>query len=230
MLKKQEIRENRYKLCNAAIAFMDILGSGNMIKRDSEEYLNKVHKAYENTILEYSEFINGKFEMPKIKIFSDNIALAVVVGDGELHKMAQLIIAAAAFQLSFLAQGILLRGGVTYGDFFIDEIMVSGNGLLDAYELESEKAVSPKIIIGDVFAEDFKDSLSPHLRDLIANDNEDGKYFINFASKSFFKDENDRKKIINEFLNDIQEKLKKENDEEIINKLEWLEQYLLKSL
>lgn len=230
MQKEQKVRENRYKLCNAVIAFMDILGSKDMIKKDSEEYLNRVHKTYEKTIYEYSKLINGKFEMPKIKIFSDNIVLAVVVGDGELHKMAQLIIAAAVFQLSFLEHKLLLRGGITYGDFFVDEIMISGNGVLDAYELESHYAVSPRIIISDDFAEDFKDSLPLDLRDLITNDDEDEKYFINFASRLFFKDQNDRKKLINKFLEDIQEKLKKENDEKIINKLEWLKRYLLKSL
>ncbi len=66
----QRKRENRYKRV-----------SWNLRRYEKSEEYN-MHKTYEKTIYEYSKLINGKDA--KIKILK--YCLAVVVGDGELHK------------------------------------------------------------------------------------------------------------------------------------------------
>ena len=52
-------------------------------------------------------------------------------------------------QWLFLGRKILLRGGITLGDLFIDDTFVWGAALLAAYNIESSIALYPRVIIDD---------------------------------------------------------------------------------
>lgn len=45
--------------------------------------------------------------------------------------------------------GWLVRGGITIGDFYIDDMFVWGAALVKAYELEEKIAVYPRVILDE---------------------------------------------------------------------------------
>jgi hypothetical protein len=50
-------------------------------------------------------------------------------------------------QAELIGEGVLLRGGVTFGDIFVDGETAFGPALIRAYELESEVAGAPRVIV-----------------------------------------------------------------------------------
>lgn len=133
-----------------AIAFIDMLGSTARIQsKGSEEALNSIYRVYDQMI---NVYCTGEISVENIKMraFSDNIIIARPIGDNEKEKaygLNQMIALAAGFQLCSLLNGWLSRGGITIGKLFVDDIMVWGEGLVQAYQLESKSAIFPRIVI-----------------------------------------------------------------------------------
>jgi hypothetical protein len=50
-------------------------------------------------------------------------------------------------QAELIADGVLLRGSITFGDIFIDDKTVFGPALIRAYELEDQVSIAPRIIV-----------------------------------------------------------------------------------
>ena len=142
-----------YKTSEYVVAFIDILGSSDAIKKDADNSLNVVHRAYEKAIEEYEglfENISGhRIKKPISKIFSDNIVVAIQYSQEKYKRSAFLATAmiSAMNQIEFLNHGWLTRGGIAAGSFFCDEIMVWGKALVSAYELENKVAVYPRVVI-----------------------------------------------------------------------------------
>jgi len=124
----------------------------------------------------------------KFRIFTDNIIIAVpVTTSSDLEEELGIVITSLAeFQLHLARNGYFVRGGVSYGPFVMDEDVTFGGALLDAYQLESQKAVFPRIVFSENLAQVIKHHLgfytnsykSPHngylLRDV------DGVIFLNY--------------------------------------------------
>ncbi len=156
---------------NRLIAFIDILGFKEIV-RSSETDDSKIELLY--SVLEYLK----KWEVPKnwnlrlVEIeedaqkkgvenfdirgktnstsFSDSIVVSVRV-DNNINEMASTLIANLAFIGAVLFEkGILLRGGITIGNLIHNENgTVFGQGLIDAYQLESNNAKFPRIILSN---------------------------------------------------------------------------------
>jgi len=82
--------------------------------------------------------------------FSDSIVVSVKVNNN-VNEMATTLIANLAYIGAFLLEeGILFRGGLTIGNLVHNENgTVFGQGLIDAYKLESNNAKYPRIILSD---------------------------------------------------------------------------------
>ena len=132
------------------IAFIDLLGSRKKILNDNNgSYFNQVRGLYNDIILMLNEM-----DAPNIKskIFSDNIVFARKITNSNEVKIAnlhQMISIAAMFQLYSIIKGnCMVKGGIVFGEFYIDDIMVWSKGLVEAYELESHiEHTSPTIHI-----------------------------------------------------------------------------------
>jgi len=46
-----------------------------------------------------------------------------------------------------MTKGFFLRGGISTGSYFADDNMIFSKGLVNAYQLESKKAIYPRVII-----------------------------------------------------------------------------------
>jgi len=59
-------------------------------------------------------------------------------------------------QGELLNQGILLRGGIAYGDIYFNKNQIYGPALNQAYELEAKYAVYPRIVLAPVLFKETK--------------------------------------------------------------------------
>lgn len=215
--------EQKYRTKPAVVAFIDVLGSSEAIKNNANESLNAIHIAYDETIIQFKKYHSKHMNEPKVDIFSDNIILSnEIVEDMEERAFVSIIFFSALLQLNMWINNLLVRGGISYGDFFSDEKMIWGNALIEAYKLEGQIAIYPRIIVEPEIAEIIKALMKPEKGRLLCEDF-DGNYFVDpFGIK--------RKEIglylIDQFINDNAIRLKNsQGNLKIYQKINWLQQY-----
>lgn len=184
------------KLKTHLTIYLDILGlREQMISvkadvRQSEKLFLSYRKALINalTLLEPSKSEGNDLPPPwEHKIFTDNVVLAVSVdswhGEPEFGTACS---RAAAFQLSLALDGWFVRGGMSLGPLFIDDRIVFGPGLVEAYELESQIARDPRIVLSPEVSKLIKSHLRFYTEPFEAPQNgyilldTDGRPFLNY--------------------------------------------------
>jgi hypothetical protein len=157
------------------VAFYDILGWRAEI--ESADADQKKIGDLRRLILQHSRMSRLPVESPvNVSTFSDNIVISSIphkdVTPYFLREMA-------GIQLMTASMGFLLRGGIAVGDIIHDEEVVFGPALNRAYELESNVAVYPRIVvdesvlrIGEIAGFDFV---------------ENGVHFLDPFTSSFFE-------------------------------------------
>lgn len=140
-----------YKTSNYIIAYLDILGAKQMICNDDNfDFLNHLNMFMEDAIQESGGGVFHKKEKIFVKIFSDNILLAIELKENDEekdHKMAVLFNTVANIYNEILRYGYLLRGAIIEGEFFYNDIIVYGKGLVEAVQLEEKVADVPRILV-----------------------------------------------------------------------------------
>jgi hypothetical protein len=177
---------------------MDILGYREMIETsekegEQQELLTKLHKVLadargflENThpdIVEIYQYIEDDFAL---KAFTDNIVIGWPIEDDAESETGVAFSKLAQFQFSMAIEGFFVRGAVSIGLAYIDEIAVFGNALTQAYVGEATLARDPRIILMPSMAKAVKQHLkyydsatwAPQTRDLLCDS--DGQWFINY--------------------------------------------------
>ncbi|WP_421353344.1 hypothetical protein [Aeromonas veronii] len=179
--------------------FMDVLGFSNIIttsaNTDSEH--DVFYKFYETStkILDEIKKLSEPYFLLKVKIFSDNILLAApwYTNEGE-NEFGLIVEAIQRYQLAMALNGYFIRGGLSVGKLFIDDSMIYGKALLDAYNLESKIASDPKVVISDEAFEIFKThtryyanpEYSPQNSDIVVDADKRG--FINYLQALILED------------------------------------------
>ena len=145
-----QIPKTELKPENYFIAYLDILGGANKILNDKDnKFLNYLNMLYEDVL----EEANGFYSNDKntiVRIFSDNILLAIKTEKNEANrkeKIQRFINTISNIYNEALRDGYLLRGALIEGDFFHSKIFVYGKGLVEAVKLEEEIAIYPRIIV-----------------------------------------------------------------------------------
>jgi len=129
------------------IAYVDFLGTKNAMSSDNSE-----------KILECVKFLYDMIKQDKcdmhlndceVRTFSDNILLALPVDtNNNEEKLVKLIIALCRFQfLSLYRYQLLMRGSVSIGKMYIDDSIVWGEGLVNAYTKGDYEGKPPCISI-----------------------------------------------------------------------------------
>ena len=133
------------------VTFIDILGFKELVKRESAEsignMLGRLEKVTDSG--EYERLVMGR----RTIAFSDAIvrasALQTPSGDAArygilFHELLNLVHA----QVDLIVyHGVFLRGAVSIGLAFQEGTVIYGEGVIRAYETESELAIFPRIII-----------------------------------------------------------------------------------
>ena len=143
-----KMRYPQTQLCTSkyCIAYLDILGSKNLIDNDkNNEFLNYLNMLCGDALLEVS---SNKDIF--IKIFSDNILLAVSTEceiQTRKERIEALINRVGNIQNEILRYGYLVRGAIVEGDFFHNDVIVYGKALIKAVTDEEQTAIYPRVIV-----------------------------------------------------------------------------------
>lgn len=171
--------------------FMDVLGFSEMISSSSNqqnehELFRQYYEVTSRMIARLSEHTE-RGSVLSMKVFSDNIVLAVpwFSTDGE-SEFGFILTALREYQLSMALNGYFIRGGISVGNLFVDDNMIYGKALLDAYTLESKIANDPKIILSNEVLEIVRShtqfyanpEYAPQNSDVVIDT--DNKGFINY--------------------------------------------------
>lgn len=205
----------KYKTSNYIIAYLDMLGAKQIICNDNDfDFLNHLNMFMEDAIEESGGGIFSKKEEIFVKIFSDNILLAIESKENDKQrddKIVTLFNTVANIYNEILRYGYLMRGAIVEGEFFHNDIIVYGKGLVEAVHLEEKTADVPRILV----RAKVNDAHSCYY----LMQDEDDELFLNiFHLCDAFDDIN--------FKISLLEMLKKhKNDEKIKTKIMWMIKY-----
>ncbi|AWP28105.1 hypothetical protein [Paenibacillus sp. Cedars] len=241
---------------NKLVAFIDILGFSNLVKesetndskaqmllsslKDIESFIKREEELYQ-----FSEDV-GNNTVSKLKVnytqFSDSIILStdIVVPeiDGlkfhNINNIMNMCSLLSYLQARFLNEGVLLRGGLTWGPIFHEKNICFGPAFIKAYLLENQLASTPRIVIDPniisltLIPTEYEDyDLYPYLMEntfkgnMFLEDESDGHYFINFMLLKTFK--NNAESVleqINRSINGMNAQDKEQK--KIIEKRQWV--------
>jgi len=147
------------------VAFLDVLGFKSMLYEFEEEALEQKNEADKKLVSKKAtDFVNVFKDVTNLMdtfdcnyyLFSDNICLTV-----DPHHNRSLIVD-ILFTISnlfrkFSQMGYFLRGGIDYGLMLDEKSIAMGVPLANAYIMESEKAIFPRVIMSDRFIEFIND-------------------------------------------------------------------------
>jgi hypothetical protein len=136
------------------VVFYDILGWRSQIGQAGTDP-NKIGNL-RRMILRLSRMLAVQREnvVPEIRFttFSDNVVISQPSGS----LTSFLLFTLGYFQFGSATAGLMVRGGVTIGDIIHDEHTVFGPALNRAYELESQVADVPRIVLDPDLVEELK--------------------------------------------------------------------------
>jgi hypothetical protein len=189
------------KMLPSFVCYADILGYSDLSKKSiqsgkGEQFLkhlgNALSTAYKHVRENAEGFIGQSFY--ETKVFTDNIVVGYPLfagyrefGDPELDDILGVF---AKLQASLSAKGFFLRGGIAYGEHYMDEDIVFGNAFLEAAGLD-KKGGPPRLMLAPS-AEKIvrkrlnmfeKVELSPLYEYLL--EDTDGTLFLNYLSEVF---------------------------------------------
>lgn len=158
------------------VIFVDVLGSQNKTDFQESYLINTVfheefqtqpnndmpHTAYQRKVFTFSDCAYIFYQF-KEKIEEERKDI------GALFKVA--MCNCEPIFLRLLKEKILFRGGVYYGDAYVDSErnMFFGPAVVEAYKLESKVAVHPRIIIDNFVAEKIDENIQRTINDFLQN-------------------------------------------------------------
>lgn len=123
--------------------------------------------------------------------------------------------------------GYLIRGAITVGDLYIDEDIIFGPALLEAYEAESKLATFPRVILCENAVNEYKPAWTRKIPDLLMDS--DNKVFIDYLHATVmiaYPDDRPFTEFTDGHKITIVENLQKyKNDPHIRAKYEWAAVY-----
>jgi len=184
------------------VCYADILGYGQLSqealkKGEGELFLVKLRKAlsyaYER-VRTRSIGIEGEQRF-SVKVFTDNIVVGYPIhmrnidhGEPELGHILSIF---SEFQAGLAMEGFFLRGGLSYGDHYMDEDIAFGVALLKAVALDKTGG-PPRLTLDSSAIEVVRKHLgfysdvytAPQYHDLL--EDSDGSIFLNYLNEAFF--------------------------------------------
>ena len=140
------------KLKRSVCVFFDVLGfrqttEDAIYKGNPDKFLGRFQRVLVREIIAFRR----KFKALdwKYRVFTDNIVLAAPVFDDGEDEFGMLHDALCRCQLEMAAEGFFVRGGVSVGGLHMDEYVIWGPALLEAYDLESKHALFPRIVLSE---------------------------------------------------------------------------------
>jgi hypothetical protein len=239
------VEEGDPRLRLSVVAFVDILGYKQLVQkayknRKGDSLLRKLHRAlkdsHEHIDPTYANVFHNdrKPDSSAFRAFTDNVVIgrpALFFGEEELRQAFREL---SRFQMRLAMDGFFVRGGISVGDLYMDDIMVYGPALLEAIEAESSLAIDPRIVLAKSAKEavdkqleyyPLRDEETPYVHDICKD--ADGRYYVDYlqavlTAAGYFS----KKRDLRNHKANIERQLKKnKGDPRIWSKYMWVAQY-----
>lgn len=178
-------------------AYIDILGFSQKIVNNDLSFFNSYLKTLKEELKHIEEMhdLSGKegFKNFELKIFTDNFVFGHPwydrYGERELGNIFEVL---SHIQYTFIKSKIFVRGAISVSDLYMDENIVLGPALIESYNLETKKAINPRIILSDDVVKIVKEHInyyadrkhSPQNKEYLVDI--DGVHFINYLFILFY--------------------------------------------
>ena len=138
-----------YKTSQYCVAYLDMLGATSIIYNDDKnKHLNIINMIYGDARDEGKIFEKKDSSHIFVKIFSDNILLAINTNDKHRKQNIEKLIGRVNNIIHEIADyGYLMRGAITEGTFFGNDIIAYGKALVEAVRMEEKHAIYPRVIV-----------------------------------------------------------------------------------
>ncbi len=186
----QKYNEENPMLVNSVVCTVDILGFSQMI-------VDSCNNKYGDDLLKEINFlinknkqciIKNKYSQGKIKIYTDNMIVGYPIKDDGEEELNEILDNVSEYQFNLALEGLFVRGGISVGEFYINEDIVFGPALLDAHYVESNLACYPRIVLDDKTVNRLQRYINSYdiapQRNKILIDN-DGQWFLNYLNVIF---------------------------------------------
>lgn len=131
--------------------FLDILGFKQLVFENRQDIILDVLKTAQEF---HKREPFSLSETMRVSAFSDHILISDVPGTSKEGFVFIMKYAAFLWWL-FIAKGVLVRGGISVGNLYHEQGIVFGDSLIEAFSIESDIAIYPRIVI----TEDVYDGL-----------------------------------------------------------------------
>lgn len=232
------------ELQESIIVFIDILGFKKIVQ-DSEKdgnskerfinFYNAFSTSLEIIIQNYGESSSDDYA---IRIFTDCIVIGCPIkeerrwGIRGFDEFEFILTILHHFQLDLINKGYFIRGAITVDEFYMDEVVTYGNGLIEAYNAELKLAKFPRIILTKsaesllininemLISQDGHSSMRQDLRR-----DSDGQLFLNYLESIKIGDDDFVENLEDHKL-EIEKNIKRYIDEpNILEKYVWSANY-----
>ena len=183
------------------VCYADILGysqlSTEAIKgKQGEKFLSKLRKALSKAydrVRKHANGLSGDKDFFSLKIFTDNIVVGYPIpnfsnsGEAELGDIFSIF---AEFEVGLAMEGFLLRGGIAFGNHYMDDEIVFGDALIEAVS-QDKGGGPPRISLASSAVQMLQRHLgfysetqwAPQYRDTLSDS--DGRIFLNYLDEAF---------------------------------------------
>lgn len=159
-------KDGKLKLHKSIVGFIDVLGFKELVRNarkegKSQEHFTDFHQAL-STWFNRIEEIRREMSFPgaskdsdKIRIYTDCILIGHPINKSVREynfiegcdEFRRILLALCHLQLEMTNEGYFIRGAIAIDELYMDDIIIYGNGAIDAYEAESKQAKYPRIIL-----------------------------------------------------------------------------------
>lgn len=187
----------------AIVTFLDILGFRQIVADSNSGKINSIldivkraatPQKIDGLLFDQEDIV---FYNPETIVFSDSIVRVRRIDSDENLKypiglMFNELLDIVHAQAGLIDFGILIRGGIAFGDISIDENRIFGPALIRAYDLESHFAKYPRLVLDPLLLKEYKENKllkkhghtyeqdSEHVKGLIRQA-DDGLWFVDYA-------------------------------------------------
>lgn len=201
--------DGQHELRKSIIAFIDVLGFKELVRKakkegKSQEVFLNFHQALSTWFNRIDELHNTIFDMPfignkndpyKIRIFTDCILIGCPINKSgrsynfieRCDELLDMLSTIYLLQADMVNLGYFVRGAIAVDELYMDEVIIYGNGAIEAYEAETKQAKYPRIILTEsaksVLAEinkGFEDQRRDNYINKYFYKDSDGQFFLNY--------------------------------------------------
>lgn len=235
---------NPPKMLPSFVCYVDILGftelSSEALKNNNgDKFLNQLKSALSLAYARIRDqsIKHDKSEAFKIKVFTDNIVVGYPIALSSLGKgeseLGDIFSIFSEFQVALSMEGFLVRGGISFGEHYMDDDIVFGKASLEAIN-QDKGGGSPCISLAPSAIKQLRHHLgfysetnwAPQTYFLL--EDSDGTIFLNYLQEAFiaFPEGGIFFDIFEEHKKMLEHGLKKYNGKpDIVSKYEWAARY-----